>query len=554
MREPETTDTDTPALRKARGAFFTPVEVARYICDWAVRSPDDRIYEPSCGEAQFLLAAGERLRSLGARRVDESHLRGAELHQASADEALAELGAIGMTAGIEVSDFFDVAVGEGTLDAVVGNPPYVRYQAFHGEARAKAQRAALRAGVRLTGLASSWAAFTVRSAELVMPTGRLGLVLPAELLSVNYAGPVRRFLADRFRSVRVITFDERVFPGVLADVVLLLAEGQGPAECIKVSRARNLDDLGEPPVTHWRPVEPEAKWTPGLLPREAADSYAEALRHEAFTQLGSWGATGLGIVTGNNRYFCLSAQQALDLGLSESELLPISPPGSRHLRGLTFTQRAWRELAEGGRRVYLFAPRDELGAPLSSAARRYVAAGETDGVQHAYKCRVRAPWWQVPTVRSPDLLLTYMNHDTPRLVTNEAKVSYLNSVHGVTLDRQYRKIGMDLLPIGVLNSLTLLGAELVGRSYGGGVLKVEPKEADLLPVPSPDVLLRAGPSLRALRPQLAKHLRSADLTSAVALVDRVLLLEHLRLKRAEIQELGTAREALFRRRLTRGGR
>lgn len=543
---------DTPELRKARGAFFTPPEVACYICEWAIRSPKDRVYEPCCGEADFLLAAGARLRELGAKRIDGDVLRGAELHEASAEAALAELAAAEMTAAVDVADFFDLELADGSFDAIVGNPPYVRYQAFFGEPRAKAQRAALRAGVRLSGLASSWAAFVVRSAQLAKPTGRLGLVLPAELLSTNYAGPVRRFLAERFGSVRLIMFDERVFPGVLAEVVLLLAEGEGPAKSIKVSQARNLNALGDPPVTHWRPSDPEAKWTPALLETEVADAYAALLLRDAFTQLDSWGRIDLGMVTGNNRYFCLSAGEASELGLREEELLRISPPGSRHLRGLTFTERAWRELAMQGRRVYLFAPEHNLETTLSSSAVQYIAAGEADGVHDAYKCRVRSPWWQVPRVGVPDLLLTYMNHDTPRLVTNAAKVSYLNSVHGVTLATGLRSIGRDLLPIGVLNSVTLLGAELVGRSYGGGLLKVEPKEADLLPVPSPNVLGSAGAELRALRPQLAKHLRSADLESAVALVDRVLLIEHLGLKRKLVRGLREAREALFERRRTRG--
>lgn len=500
------------------------------------------------------MAAGARLRALGASWIDGERLQGAELHPASAAGALAELAEVGMTARIEVSDFFDVEVAEGSFDAVVGNPPYVRYQSFRGESRAKAQRAALRAGVRLSGLASSWAAFAVRSAQLVKPSGRLGLVLPAELLSTNYAGPVRRFLMDRFGSVRLVMFDERVFPGVLAEVVLLLATGEGPAGEIEVSQARNLRALGDPPVTHWRPSEPEAKWTPALLSAEAADAYAAILQRKGFTQLCSWGATELGMVTGNNRYFCLSVAQASELGLAESDLLRISPPGSRHLRGLVLSPRAWDELAVDGRSVYLFAPGLRAGQRPSGAAEAYIAAGEASGVPSAYKCRVRSPWWQVPRVRTPDLLLTYMNHDTPRLVTNEAKAGYLNSVHGVRLTAGRRALGRDLLPIGLLNSLTQLGAELVGRSYGGGMLKVEPKEADMLPVPAADVLAAAAPALRTLRPQLSRHLRNADLDSAVTLVDRVLLIEHLGLTRAQVRGLREAREALFRRRATRGAK
>lgn len=545
---------DTPELRKARGAFFTPPEVADYICEWAIRSPDDRVYEPSCGEADFLASAGRRLRQLGASSVDRHLLRGAELHPESAQGALRELAACGMDAGIDVADFFDVDLASGSFDAIVGNPPYVRYQAFHGEPRAKAQRAALAAGVRLSGLASSWAAFTVRSAQLVKPGGRLGFVLPAELLSTNYAGPVRRYLTSRFKSVRLIMFDERVFPGVLAEVVLLLAEGKGPADYVKLSQARNLQALDDPPVTHWRPVDPEAKWTPALLPTEAAEAYAGLLKSAAFTQLDAWGHTDLGMVTGNNRYFCLTAEKARELGLTERELIRISPPGSRHLRGLALSERAWSDLRRDGRRVYLFAPKDDLEASLSAAALGYIEEGREAGIPNAYKCRVRSPWWKVPGIRRPDLFLTYMNQDTPRLVTNTAGVAYLNSVHGVTLTPEHRALGRNVLPVAALNTVTLLGAELVGRSYGGGILKVEPKEAGTLPLPSPTVVNEARPDLLALEPHLAQKLRGGDLLGAVKLVDRVLLIDHLGMRRPLLKQLRESREFLFQRRVTRSSK
>lgn len=76
-----------------------------------------------------------------------------------------------------MSDFFDVAP-TGNYDAVVGNPPYVRYQDFAGEARSRSRAAALRAGVPLTALASSWAAFTVHAALFLRPGGAWGSCCP----------------------------------------------------------------------------------------------------------------------------------------------------------------------------------------------------------------------------------------------------------------------------------------------------------------------------------------------------------------------------------------
>ena len=65
----------------------------------------------------------------------------------------------------------------------------------------------------------------MHAASFLAVGGRMGLVLPAELLSVNYAASVREFLLRRFERVRLILFDERVFPGVQEEVVLLLADG-----------------------------------------------------------------------------------------------------------------------------------------------------------------------------------------------------------------------------------------------------------------------------------------------------------------------------------------
>jgi hypothetical protein len=95
-------------------------------------------------------------------------------------------------------------------------------------------------------------------------------------------------------------------------------------------------------------------------------------------------------------------------------------------------------MANEGRRVYLFAPKEDPENRLSAAAKSYIAHGKSRGVDAAYKCRVRSPWWQVPGLRRPDLFLTYMNQDTPRLVANDANVAYLNSVHGVTLRAEHR--------------------------------------------------------------------------------------------------------------------
>lgn len=69
--------TDTQEARKARGAFFTPQPMATFLVQWALRSPTDTIFEPSCGEAAFLIEAVSRLRpsALHASHLNRSRAR-----------------------------------------------------------------------------------------------------------------------------------------------------------------------------------------------------------------------------------------------------------------------------------------------------------------------------------------------------------------------------------------------------------------------------------------------------------------------------------------------
>lgn len=542
---------DTPALRKARGAFFTPPEISRFIARWAVRSAGDRVLEPSCGEAEFLVAAGARLKDLGATNLLASgQLQGVEVHRQSAVAAAERLRHAGYNSGIETADFFDVPTAP-TFDAVVGNPPYVRYQHFNGGARKKALEAALAQGVRLTALSSSWAPFVVHATQFLKPDGRLGLVLPAELLTVNYAASIRDYLLGRFARVRLVAFEERVFPGVLEEVVLLLAEGRGSAPEFEVIHVRDLaalERLDDAPRTRLA-SDGREKWTGALLAGESLTTYRDLSDSAHFTPLADWGRVYLGGVTGNNDYFTLTAADAARLGIPERERLPISPPGSRHLGAIAFTRADWERLLGEGARGFLFHPSAE--AP-SHAALRYIRTGEEAGVQDAYKCRVRTPWWRVPTVRVADLFLTYMNHGWPRLVANEAGVHHLNSVHGVSLKPEHRGLA-GLLALAGLNTLTLLSAEMVGRSYGGGMLKLEPREATRWQVPSPAMVQACRDPLHELRGRLLSRGEKVRMENALEAVDAILLRGYLKLGDREMEKIRSARETLLARRSARGG-
>lgn len=111
--------TETAQDRKARGAFFTPDAITAYLTQWAVRSDADRVFEPSAGDAAFLVAAIRRLQALG---VDHPTVDGVEIHAASAASARRRVADAGGRARIRTANFFAVDPRP-EYTAVIGNPP-----------------------------------------------------------------------------------------------------------------------------------------------------------------------------------------------------------------------------------------------------------------------------------------------------------------------------------------------------------------------------------------------------------------------------------------------
>ena len=497
---------------KARGAFYTPAELTRFLARWAIRSADDRALEPSCGDGAFIGAIRERFVELGAAGLAD-RLVGVERDPDEASKARA------LAAGgrILTSDFFDVDPASlPQVDAVIGNPPYIRYQGFIGEDRRKGLARARGQGVELTDLASSWAHFVVHSTGFLRVEGRLALVLPAELLHTDYGQPVRDLLMRRFGSVIVVAFDRVVFPDAQVDAVLLLAsnDDQLGLRVIRVMDERGLTAVDVGAHGAHASANAAGRWS-GSVDFEAGAVYAEELASGVAVPLGSIASVDIGFVSGANDFFILSAAEAQRRRLPASVLTPtMRRPGD--IPGLV----------AGREQSHLLL--DLAGKPKSRNKHllAYLAEGEAAGISGRYKCRVRKPWYAVPLPRSkPQAFLPYMNHYGPRLIVNDADALSSNLLHGVTLRAGAPPVRA--LAVEMCSSLTLLSAEIEGRAYGGGVLKLETKEAERLLVPvlgdrRVEGLLEAFGRVNALR-------TAGELEAAASITDDLLGLNHARL-------------------------
>lgn len=461
--------------RKGLGAYYTPPAMAQALADWAIRERSDRAMDPSFGGLVFLEAAASRLRELGCRSVADQ-IWGADIDARAHNAAIADPDLPANPEQLLLRDFLAARPGKDLplAEAVIGNPPYVRYQGWRPAkgAMARLQNAT---GVRLTRLASLWAPFVLQGVRFVAPGGRYAQVLPAELIHAQYASPILDYLEASFGRVGIAVFEERVFPGAQEEVVLLLADERGADQTATTTAASfrdleslRLDELDEQMTA----VKPRArgKLLAGLISEEAQQLLV-ALTDETQT-LGDLATVRLGAVTGANDFFLVDQETEQ---LIPDELLHPAVSKANHVRGARFDDDDVDAMRAKGQRYRMLIADERAKAEIKI----YLAMGEEAGIPERYKCRVRDPWWRVPLPSHgvPDLYLTYCAAAHPRLTANAAGALHTNTVHGVNL-----RNGMpaEALSVGFYNSLTLLSAELQGRSYGGGVLKLEPTEGESL--------------------------------------------------------------------------
>jgi adenine-specific DNA methylase len=521
-----------PTDEKLRGGYYTPSALAEFVGNWVAQA-GPALLEPSCGDGNIL-----------QHLADHSPLAvGVELFASEARKAEARTGA-----PVYVDDFFDWFTSDrhGAFDGVAGNPPYIRFGNWVEPSRSTALSMMRDVGLRPSKLTNAWVPFVVGSVLACREGGRVGLVVPAELLQVGYASELRKFLVESCSSVTVVGFKQLVFPGILQEVVLLLAEkGQGPAQIqvLEVDDAAALGSLQlDKNVATQAPLGEGEKWSKYFLATEDIE-FVRSLRSESrLRAMEHYASVDVGVVTGRNAFFVMTPEEAASHQVSDLTIPLVSR--SAQLSGLVYTDADHQAGSESGSKTALL---DARGVALADhpGLAAYVELGEDHSVHTGYKCRIRKHWWVVPSIWEADAFMLRQIHTHPRVIANDTTATSTDTVHRLRI-----RPGADAgqLATASYNSFTFAVSEIVGRSYGGGILELEPSEAEELPIPDPSLVTR---ELTATVDALVRAKRVDD---ALDLVDRAILVEGLGFAENDVRHARQIWVTLRDRRLRRGKR
>lgn len=486
-----TIETEKMDAQKLRGGYYTPNEIADFICKWAIDESTLRVLEPSCGDGNFIESAILRFKELGIIGNElVGRIKGIELIPEESLKAKDRAKQLGLNSTTIVnSDFFHYTKSNGLqkYDAVLGNPPFIRFQNFPHEHRILATEMMQDLNMKPNGLTNIWVPFLVVSASLLNEQGKLGMVIPAELFQVKYAAETRIFLSQFFKRITIITFKKLVFSDIQQEVVLLLCEKSADAQTgIRVIECNNLSDLRDfdfnvansvkvKPIDHTT-----EKWTKYFLDENEIDLLRRLKNDNRIISCSDLMEVDVGLVTGRNEFFILNESQVKEWGL-QRYTIPVASK-SNQLRGINFQSSDLANNSKVGSEMYLFIPPEKDFEDLPKKCQEYVRYGEKKNYHKGYKTRIRKRWYITPSLWVPDGFALRQINDHPRIILNATESSSTDTIHRV---RFRRGVSKKQVAVSFLNSLTFAFSEVTGRSYGGGVMTFEPSEIEELRIPKP---------------------------------------------------------------------
>ena len=505
------------ALRE-KGQFWTPGWVAEAMVTYVISGGAAGIFDPAVGEGAFLRAA----KLVAEEEGRTITLRGTEIDP----EALQKAQQNGLTvddlAGVQVADFFlhtangtiftsefqTAIADEDCLPAIVANPPYIRHHRLSRETKEQLRRYGRELiGTALDGRTGYHIYFLLRALTRLSPDGRLAFIMPADTVEGIFAATLWRWITAHYRLDAVVTFapEATPFPGVDTNPIVFMIRNAPPVPEFWWARCQEPEN-GD--LRHWVCSGfIQARKTIVVERRTIAEGMATGLSRPPQEEhtgpiLADYARIVRGIAPGDTDYFFLTRERATALGIPD-EFLVRAIGRTRDL--VTDTDEVTTEMLDhldaAGRPTYLFSPD---GRPLNNFppdVQAYLRTGESAGLPGRALIGQRRPWWKMETRQPPQFLFAYLGRRNVRFIRNRAGVVPLTGFLCVYARHDEARFIAQLAQV-LADPRTIANLARVGKSYGDGALKVEPRSLDRLPLPI-DVVRAAGLPLTETAAQLA---------------------------------------------------
>lgn len=465
--------------QKLLGSYYTPYKLAQKIASFFMDDPSiQSILEPACGDGVFLDAL------LETSLADKTNtITAIEIDAAAAKTARKK---VMYNPNIDVlhADFFEFYHENKSTrryDLILANPPYIRYQYLSKMQREVMSHILTDHGMKSNKLSNAWVGFMAACVHMLSENGKMAFIVPADILQVSYAKELRHFLSEQFQRITLFAFEELIFPDVEQDIVVFFGEKGDFEKGIRIINRKNLNDLDYldlSMIAYQKRNDSYEKWTNYFLTGEENQVLLSLMDDKRFQRLSDTGTIQVGITTGNNTYFSVDQDTVTSYDLSDAVRPLIGR--SFHCNGLYYHPEDWKKNAEQGKNVFLIDFSKKPKEEYTSGQRSYIAFGEWMGIHKGYKCRIRQPWYQVPTGSIPDAFFLRRCHAYPKFFLNCCDAVSTDTMNRICFHESEEP---ERILLSYYNSISFAFTEICGLNYGAGALELLPKETGSILVP-----------------------------------------------------------------------
>ncbi len=524
---------ETRERKRALGIYYTPQRAAEILARWAIKSADDLVLEPSFGGCAMLSAAIAVFVSHG-NQEPASQLFGYDIDDSAFDH-LARMGIINLQEHFQKGDFLTSEASGLLVDAVLANPPFVSYQRLDLGQRKIVGDIRKKYLPSLHRKASLWAYFLLHAMSFLRTGGRMAFVLPNAIGTADYARPILSFLEKKFAKVELFHVTEQLFIQTGADerVSLLLLDGHTPEGRASPAKTRRIDILNIRELETFETRESHETETLRIhdVRKYAAEALA-SLSGVAFDYLGNVAEVRIGEVVGDISYFARARTEWTREGIGQEYLVPLLTRAAQ-APGLGTNG----PVGEGRIRYLLIPPAKVKKVNVKAYLEKY---GEAAILANQTFSR-RKVWFRCSYEKNADAFIGSMNHEFPRIVANDARISASNAFYKITVcgPREYAH----WLPAISLTTPMRLSAELLGRVRGSGGIKLEPSDVKKLIIPATLPNLSSS-EFQELQSKLDSLVRAGEIESANSLADSYVFIRTGLLDETVIAKLRSMRLSL----------
>ena len=509
--------------KKLRGGYYTPQKLADYITKVTLKD-EMKILEPSCGDGSFLRSIK---RILNDKNYNIEKIDAVEYIEEEANKSEKIIEDI-ENATVINDDFYNFYVNcKDKYNLIIGNPPYIRYQYLTTFQREKQSQVLIKNKMKSNKLINSWVFFLVACIELLEKNGTIAFVIPAEIMQVAYAEDLRKYLSKHLSKINIISFNELLFEDAEQEVVVLIGiKKDKKSECL-ISNCLydNVNDFIKnynENNLNYEKILTNDKWTRYYLNENENNVIEEVKKDSRFRRIGDIGLVNVGITTGNNDYFSLDDNYVKKYDLKKYTKPLIGRSSQTH--GLVFNEDDWNKNVNKGVKAYLLTINEDVDVKyMSKGQQEYIKIGEDNEENKGYKCRIRKKWYSVPSIWVPDAFLLRRSNVYPKFVLNGIDAVSTDTMHRIKIKEEYDN---KKILLSYYNSISFAFTELCGRSYGGGVLEILPKEAENIMIPNIDDMDEQN--VNRLIGILDENIRNKkDIREAINVMDKEILENYL---------------------------